>query len=210
MFIPESLLTFIFAVLLLNISPGPDMIYIVTRTMTQGRWAGFLSSLGIATGAMVHVFSAAIGLSAVLATSALAFSIIKYAGAAYLIWLGIRALMSGGSNVQASAKGAAPLSKRRMFIQGALVDILNPKVAIFFLAFLPQFVDPAAGGLFGQFMSLGMIVVVIGLLCEASVILTADLVSRRLRGSSVFTAWMNRVSGVVLIGLGLRLAHQER
>lgn len=210
MFLPDSFLTFLAAVLLLNLSPGPDMIYIVTRTMTQGRVAGFMSSLGICTGAMVHVFAAAIGLSAILATSALAFSIIKYAGAAYLIWLGLRALMSNGTRYQTSGADAGEMSKKRMFIQGALVDILNPKVAIFFLAFLPQFVDPVSGSLFWQFISLGSIVVVIGLICEASVILTADLVSKRLRGSSTFSRWIDWVSGVVLIGLGLRLAQQDR
>jgi len=210
MFIPQDILTFLFAAILLNLSPGPDMVYILTRTVSQGRLAGFLSSLGICTGAMVHVFAAAIGISAILATSALAFSIIKYVGAAYLIWLGVRALMSGGKSLQPGSGGTKRLSNRRIFLQGALIDILNPKVAIFFLAFLPQFADPSRGSIFWQLIILGSVVVGIALIIEGLLVLTTGLISERLQGSTVFSKWIDRVSGVVLIGLGLRLAQQER
>jgi RhtB (resistance to homoserine/threonine) family protein len=210
MFVTDGMITFFITAVLLILTPGPDMVYILTRTVSQGRSAGVLSSVGICTGAMVHVLAAAIGLSAILSTSAIAFSIVKYAGAAYLIWLGIRALMSSGTQLQVTNRGECRLSKTKVFFQGVLIDVLNPKVAIFFMAFLPQFVDPARGSVFWQLLGLGSVVVAIALVTECGIVLAAGLISDRIRENRSFSKWMDRVSGVVLIGLGLRLAQQER
>ena len=140
--------------------PGPNLIYIVTRSVDQGRGAGVASALGVETATLVHIAAAAAGLSAALASSAAAFTVVKYAGAAYLVFLALRAFRARGDERQA---GRAPAAGRRVFAQGVITNILNPKVALFFLAFLPQFVDPSAGAAWTQVIVLGGLLAAIGL-----------------------------------------------
>jgi RhtB (resistance to homoserine/threonine) family protein len=206
----EQFLVFFAAAVLLNVSPGADHVFILTRTVAQGRLAGFLSSWGVCTGAMIHVLAAALGISAILAASATAFTVVKLAGAAYLIWLGIRSLRSKGLAF-APASGAAPrASGWTIYRQGVIVDLLNPKVAIFFMAFLPQFVDPALGHTAGQMIALGAVVIVVGLVWETFLIFGAGALSQRLRTQPALARWVNRVSGVTFIGLGIKLAVERR
>lgn len=209
MFGVDSFLTFIVAAVVLTVSPGPDSVYIVSRTVAQGRLIGFLSFWGIYCGAATHVLAAAFGLTAILATSALAFSIVKYVGAAYLIWLGIQALRSKGMSLVFDGP-VSITSPWKVFGQGILVNLLNPKMALFFMSFLPQFVDPSRGGVFLQIVLLGLTTVAVGIIWDAFLVMSADRIAARLRGSRRFTRWMDRVLGSVFVGLGLRLAMQER
>jgi threonine/homoserine/homoserine lactone efflux protein len=206
----EQFLVFFAAAVLLNVSPGADHVFILTRTVAQGRLAGFLSSWGVCTGAMIHVLAAAFGISAILAASATAFTVVKLAGAAYLIWLGIRSLRAKGLAFAPAPGAAAPTRGWTIYRQGVVVDLLNPKVAIFFMAFLPQFVDPALGHAAGQMIALGAVVIVVGLVWEAFLIFGAGALTQRLRTQPALARWINRVSGATFIGLGLKLAVERR
>lgn len=211
---------FLIAALLLNISPGPDLAYITAQTAIHGRKIGVFSSLGVCSGAFVHVVAAALGLSAILATSALAFSVVKWVGFAYLVWLGIGALRSSfakhGPDDAASEISAAerfPIRTMTAFQawrQGAMIDLLNPKVAIFFMAFLPQFVDPAVGDGAVQFLVLGTLVNVIGFCVETVVVFSIGFAATRLRGNGLLAIWLQRSLGGMFIALGVRLALTER
>lgn len=205
----HELLIFLGASILLDISPGPDTLYVLTRTVAQGRRAGILSSIGVCSGALVHVSAAALGLSVVLATSATAFMAVKYAGAAYLIYLGIRSLRA--RQALTIEKDARPTraSGWKVFRDGVVIDVLNPKPALFFMAFLPQFVHPAAGHATLQFFALGLIVIAIALAWETLLVLFAHGISRRLSGNRTVSRWMNRIVGTVFIGLGIRLALEK-
>jgi threonine/homoserine/homoserine lactone efflux protein len=178
--------------------PGPNMIYLVAASVSDGRRAGLLSALGIETGTLVHTVAAAVGLSALLASSATAFSIVKYAGAAYLIYLGVRALLARGE-----AHAAAPPSAgRHVYRQALLTQLLNPKVAVFFLAFLPQFVDPDRPAA-TQILALGAVLVVIGLVIGAATALAAGEIAQRLRGRrAVGRPWGRWTGGVLYIAVG--------
>ena len=199
--------TFFFtAALMINISPGPDLLYILSKTIAGGRKVGVASSLGVCTGALVHVCAAALGLSAILATSAIAFSVVKYIGAAYLIYLGIRAFMTQGTTfdtVEATKQKTTPW---QAFKQGTLVDILNPKVAVFFLAFLPQFVRPELGHTTTQIIFLGGLVIAVAVVVEFVFVMAAARTTRFFRKNRMASIWLDRLLGSVLIGLGLRLA----
>jgi RhtB (resistance to homoserine/threonine) family protein len=201
----HDLLIFLGASILLDISPGPDTLYVLTRTVAQGRRAGLLSSIGVCSGALVHVSAAALGLSVVLATSAVAFMAVKYAGAAYLIYLGIRTLRA---REPLTVEKARPVraSGWKVFRDGVVIDVLNPKPALFFMAFLPQFVNPAAGHATLQFFALGLIVIGIALIWEFLLVVFAHGVTRRLSGNRAVSRWLNRAVGTVFIGLGIRLA----
>ncbi len=202
-------LLFLSAAVAINISPGPDMLYMLSKTISQGRKIGIASSLGVCSGALVHVFAAAFGLSAILATSAAAFAVVKYVGAAYLIYLGVQALRSKGVSfdIPVSKQGHATFWKA--FRQGALIDILNPKVAIFFMAFLPQFVRPELGHPSMQILLLGMIVILVAVCVEAFIVLTAAKTTNCFRRNRRMATLLDRISGSVLIGLGIRLALVE-
>jgi len=202
-------LLFLSAAIAINISPGPDLIYILSKTIAQGRKIGIASSLGVCSGALVHVFAAALGLSAILATSAIAFSAVKYIGAAYLIYLGIQALRSKGSTFDMPVENGVTITAWKAFSQGALVDILNPKVAIFFMAFLPQFVRPELGHTSVQIMILGFIVILVAIVVESFIVLTAAQTTNFFRKNRHFSVWLDRILGSVLISLGLRLAFTE-
>jgi len=197
---------FFSAALAINVSPGPDLIYILSKTIAGGRKVGIASSLGVCSGAMVHVFAAALGLSAILATSAVAFSVVKYAGAAYLIYLGLRALRSKGSTFDKLDTTTQKTTPWQAFKQGALVDILNPKVAIFFMAFLPQFVRSELGHTSVQIIILGSLVILVAIVVECIIVLAAAQTTDFFRKNRKFSIWLDRILGSVLIGLGIRLA----
>jgi threonine/homoserine/homoserine lactone efflux protein len=180
--------------------PGPAVIYIVSRSLAEGRTAGIVSALGIQGGGLVHVTAATIGVSALLASSAVAFSVVKYAGAAYLIVIGIRKLVGGEEDEQ---DVAAPVGRKQLFWQGVVVNSLNPKTALFFLAFLPQFVDPDRGAVAPQVLALGVLFLALATLSDSTYALVAGSVRGRLVGRRRGLA---RLSGCSYVGLGLLAA----
>jgi threonine/homoserine/homoserine lactone efflux protein len=204
----HSLLVFIGAGLLLNITPGPDVLYIVGRSIGQGRIAGLVSALGISTGCLFHVASAALGLSALMIALPLAYDVVRYAGAAYLVWLGLHAIVRRASPLQVQRVNRDSLG--RIFRQGVLTNMLNPKVALFFLAFLPQFTDPARGPVSLQIALLGLIFIVNGTVVCAVYALAASWLSEWLTSRFAVTNWLNRAMGALFIGLGVRLALETR
>lgn len=204
----NTLLAFIGAGLLLNLTPGPDVLYIVGRSLGQGRVAGIVSALGISTGCFVHIAAATLGLSALVVALPMAYDAVRYAGAAYLVWLGVRALRRNTGRLDVRAADGASLW--RIFREGAVTNVLNPKVAVFFLAFLPQFTDPARGPLGPQFLGLGLIFVANGLVVCLLYALAASAAGAWLRGRYDVSTWLNRAMGGMFIALGLRLALGER
>jgi threonine/homoserine/homoserine lactone efflux protein len=200
----STIAVFAAATLALLIVPGPSVIYVVTRSMDGGRTAGIVSVLGIHTGSLIHVGAAALGLSALLMTSALAFNTVKYAGAAYLIFLGIRRLASSRPSEGRVEMGSASLLK--VFGQGVLVNALNPKTALFFFAFLPQFVDPSNGVVALQVLLLGCLFIGLGLLSDGAYAMMAATFGSLLRASTIYRRAERFVTGGVLVGLGLTAA----
>jgi threonine/homoserine/homoserine lactone efflux protein len=203
--IPPAFGVFLAAALILAVTPGPAVLYIVARTVSQGRWAGAVSCLGIASGTFVHVLAAALGLSAILASSALAFGLVKYAGAAYLVWLGVRRL-TGHERGALDAATIEPRSLRRVFLDGVVVNVLNPKTALFFLAFLPQFVDPMAGPVVAQLVTLGITFAAVALSTDLAWSLVAGSVGGGLKARAGLARSERYVSGSVYLGLGLATA----
>jgi len=204
MFDPGRLGLFLAAATILLLTPGPAVLYIVARSVHQGRLAGLVSVAGIAVGTLVHVLAAALGLSALLASSAVAFSMLRYAGAAYLIYLGLRQLLRRES-VDAP-QDAPPDPLRRIFVNGIFVNVLNPKTALFFLAFLPQFVDVSRGSVTLQLLVLGLIFAVMGMASDGMYALLAGTARGWLKGSRGFLRVQRYVSGSVYVGLGLAAA----
>jgi len=203
-------LVFLAAALALNLSPGPDLLYVLSRTVAQGTRVGLASAAGVSTGALVHVAAAAFGLSAILAASATAFAVVKYVGAAYLVYLGIQALRSRGTTFEASVRQTGSITPGQAFRQGVLVDVLNPKVAIFFMAFLPQFVRPGHGSTPLQLLELGMLVVTLALMVDTSFVCLAARTSRYFRRHPRASLWLDRLLGSIFLGLGLRLALSDQ
>lgn len=196
---------FVVATLALLLVPGPSVLYIVARSVDGGRVAGLVSVLGVQAGALVHITFAAVGLSAVLASSAAAFSVVKWAGAAYLIWLGLRRLFSRSDDEETFA--VEPEGLPRIFSQGVIVNVLNPKTALFFLAFLPQFVDPARGPVWAQVMLLGLAFVALALLTDGTYALLAGTAAGWLRRRGAGLGRAGRyVSGGVYLALGAATA----
>jgi len=204
----HELWLFIISGLLLNVTPGPDTAYIVGRSVQLGRRGGVAAALGICTGCLVHVLAAAIGLSALLAASSAAFTAVKWIGAAYLCYMGVKMLLSrpqaAVDDTAATTSGA--MSLRRVFGQGALTNILNPKVALFFLAFLPQFVDVDSPHKALAFLLLGLIFIFNGTLWCLGVAAFAARAAGRIRSSTQVVAWINRGLGGLLVYLGVRVA----
>jgi threonine/homoserine/homoserine lactone efflux protein len=197
----SSLGMFVAASLALLVVPGPAVLYIVGRSLNHGRRAGFLSVLGICTGTLFHVVAAALGLTAVLRASPIAFSAIRYAGAAYLVWLGVQALRSGESIGSPSApRHHAPM---QIFRQGVLVNVLNPKTALFFLAFLPQFVDPARGAVGSQVLFLGGLFVLLSLISDSAYAFLAGTFGQYVQGHSRFWRAQRYVTSGIFVALGL-------
>ena len=192
------------AAIVLLVIPGPAVLYIVARSVDQGRKAGLASCCGITTGGLAHVLAATFGLSALLVSSALAYSVVKYAGAAYLVYLGIKKLRE--HPIAAEGAKVQPASWRRVYVQGVLVQVLNPKAALFFFAFLPQFVNPTRGPVTLQFLALGMIFIVMGFISDSLWALTAGSAAGWLQRNRAFLRNQKYVSGTVYIGLGLATA----
>jgi threonine/homoserine/homoserine lactone efflux protein len=206
MFGIHDLPLFILSGLLLNIMPGPDSLLIMTRSANQGWRAGVAATAGIGAGVLVHVFAAALGLSAILTTSATAFMVVKYIGAAYILYMAIGLLRAKRREEAVNMVAVPALPYPKIFAQGFLTNVLNPKVAIFFLAFVPQFIDAAAPGKALAFIILGCIFNFNGMLwCTALALFTA-FASARLKVNPDVSLWLNRVTGGLFIWLGIKLA----
>ena len=201
----RDLLLFVTAAAILLITPGPAVFYIVARSIEQGRRAGLVSACGMATGALMQILAAVLGLSAVLASSAIAYSLVKYAGAAYLVYLGVRRFMDR-DGADAAQVDAAALSLRRVYAQAVVVEALNPKSAIFFLAFLPQFVNPARGSVTVQLLALGLIFIAMGLISDSLYAITTGSAAGTLRRSRTYLRAQRYVSGTVYMALGVTTA----
>ncbi|MGV9309940.1 MULTISPECIES: LysE family translocator [unclassified Nonomuraea] len=199
-----TLALFCLATMALLLVPGPAVVFIVTRSVAQGRVTGLISVLGIHTGSIVHVAAAAFGISAVLAASATAFTVVKWLGVAYLVWLGVRKLMTRSDNGETATLSSH--SRSRVFWEGFVVNVLNPKTAIFFLAFLPQFVKPEAGPVATQIVLLGVVWMALGMLSDGAYALLASALSGRLRHSARARRRLDVSSGVVYLGLGAAAA----
>ena len=208
MLVETSFVLFLTASLVVIVAPGPDNILVLTRGVAQGRGAALVSAAGASLGLVVHSVLAAVGLSALLAQSVVAFSVVKYVGAAYLIYLGVRALLDRGSF--ALPRGEGPMGLGKVFMQAVASDVLNPKIAVFFLAYLPQFADPATGGTALQLLALGLIFALLTLAIFGALALFSGSIGSWLGTRPGFAGWLGWLTGGVLIGLGLRLALQDR
>lgn len=203
---------FILSGLLLNITPGPDTAYILGRSIQSGWRGGAAAALGISTGCLVHVFGAAIGLSALLMASSSAFALLKLAGAAYLLFIGIQMLLSRRQPLADVGTTGGEMSLRKVFWQGALTNALNPKVALFFLAFLPQFIEAGAPGQATALLALGTLFNIGGTAVNLVVALAASGVAAGLArgGSGRLGPWLQRLAGAMFVGLGVKLALSSR
>jgi len=216
MFGIENYLGFILAAILLNLTPGTDSIYIITRSVSQGQTAGFHSVLGITSGILVHTLLASLGLSVLLASSPMAFMIVKYIGAAYLCYLGLKMLLSKNSNSIASslASDQSVANKHgkegwQTYKQGVLTNVFNPKVALFFLAFLPQFIDSSYAYGMLSFLMLGITFAITGFIWFSCLSLLSSCFSKSLREKPSVETVLNKVSGVVFFGLGIKLLTEK-
>lgn len=213
---PDTLATYTAAAVALVLVPGPAQALILTRSLERGAAAGVVTALGLDLATMVHSLAAALGLSAILATSAAAFTVVKLVGAAYLIWLGLRMLRAHSRGreptgaTEAKNRGAAPPRVSRLLGDGFLTGLLNPKVALFFLAFLPQFVHPERGHVVSQFLLLGGILALLDLLWATVLSAVVARARRRFAGPGRFAAWRDRLAGGVLVALGVKLALTRR
>jgi len=196
---------FIVAGLILNITPGPDLLFIISRSAVQGKKAGVIAALGIGAGCVVHVLAAAFGLSVILTSSSLLFTVVKYIGAAYLFYLGIRTLLSlKQKELQVQKSAALPLAV--IFRQAVLINVLNPKVALFFLALLPQFVSPAAEYPAGVFLFLGLIFNINGTIVNILFALSASTISEKVQATVFVQRLLKTLAGVLFLAFGIRLA----
>ncbi len=209
MFNIENFYLFLTVSILINLSPGPDMIYTAARSLSQGTKAGIFSAVGIFTGCLFHITAAAFGLSKIIEESVFLFSIIKYAGAAYLIYLGIRSLLSKGKT-KAGIASLPAMTNRKIFLQGMLTNILNPKVAIFFLSFLPQFINPQSIHLKEQIAFLGLWFDVQGTLILIMLATLTGAFRNLLQKNTAFWNWQEKITGLVLFGLGARMLFTKK
>jgi RhtB (resistance to homoserine/threonine) family protein len=206
---------FLVAVFLLNVTPGPDTAYIVGRSVAQGRGAGIVSALGISAGCVVHTLACAFGLTAILAASATAFTVVKIAGAIYLIYLGVRLIFtkhdaaSDVATAKARAKGA-PKSLRQLFTQGFVTNVLNPKVVLFFVSFFPQFVAADSQHKTLAFLTLGLVFIAMSTVWNSFVAWIAGSVTERFSGKPGVKKWLDRGVGGAFVGLGIKLATSHR
>jgi RhtB (resistance to homoserine/threonine) family protein len=197
---------FLSAALALNLSPGPDLFYVLSRTLGHGRRVGLAAVAGVCSGALVHVLAAALGLSLLLATAPTLFALLTYVGAAYLVWLGVSMWRSAGAAFLPKAATQQGVSAGQAFWQGVLVDVLNPKVVVFFMAFLPQFVREGHGSATAQLLLLGTLVVLGAFVVETLAVLGADQLAAWLRSNTAVTLWLERILGGIMVLLGLTLA----
>jgi threonine/homoserine/homoserine lactone efflux protein len=203
----SSVALFCLASVALAVVPGPAVTYIVTHSIDKGRRAGFVSALGIATGGLVHVVAATVGLSALVASSATAFTTVKLIGAVYLVAVGVRRILSREEDGEIQS---VPAPHRELYVQGVVVNVLNPKTALFFLAFLPQFVDPGRGAIWPQVAFLGILFALIAFASDVSYALLADLLAGRLRRSSRGERLRRWLTGGIFIALGVTAATAHR
>ncbi|CAB3768668.1 LysE family translocator [Paraburkholderia solisilvae] len=206
---------FLAAVFLLNVTPGPDTAYIVGRSVAQGRAAGLMSALGISAGCCVHSLACAFGLTALLAASATAFTVIKFVGAMYLIYLGVRLVFAkpaadAPEHAGAQRTAVAPKSMRQLFLQGFWTNVLNPKVVLFFVSFFPQFVSTGSDHKALAFLVLGVVFVLMSTAWNSFVAWVAGSVTRRFSGKPAIRKWLDRVVGSAFVGLGVKLATASR
>lgn len=207
---------FVAAVFLLNVTPGPDTAYIVGRSVAQGRGAGLLSALGISAGCCVHTLACAFGLTALIAASSAAFTVIKFVGAIYLIYLGIRLVVAsrakttGADSARQARAPAAPKPLMQLFVQGFWTNVLNPKVILFFVSFFPQFVAGESDYKTLAFLSLGGVFIAMSTVWNSFVAWIAGSVTERIGGKPAVRKWLDRVVGSAFVGLGLKLATAQR
>ncbi|NLP61128.1 LysE family translocator [Paraburkholderia sacchari] len=205
---------FLVAVFLLNVTPGPDTAYIVGRSVAQGRSAGLVSALGISAGCCVHALACAFGLTALLAASATAFTVIKLVGACYLVYLGVRLIFAKqsapASATESAPRAAAPRPLRQLFLSGFWTNVLNPKVVLFFVSFFPQFVSVTSPHKVLAFLALGVVFVVMSTIWNSFVAWIAGSVTQRFSGKPGIKKWLDRTVGSAFVGLGLRLATATR
>jgi len=204
----DSLLVFFSASVLLALSPGPDNIFVLTQSAMRGAFAGFIITLGLCTGLLVHTSAVAFGVAAIFKTSALAFNVLKYIGAGYLLYMAWKAFRASPSVIDSANNIERSLSV--LYRRGIIMNITNPKVSVFFLAFLPQFADPARGVLILQMFLLGLVFIIAALLVFGMVCILAGTIGERLRRSPRTQNIINRIAGLVLVGLALKLATSER
>jgi RhtB (resistance to homoserine/threonine) family protein len=201
---------FCVAVFLLNVTPGPDTAYIVGRSVAQGRSAGLVSALGISAGCCVHALACAFGLTALLAASATAFTVVKFVGAIYLVYLGTRLIFAKSApaeaGVEAAPRAAAPRPLRQLFLQGFWTNVLNPKVVLFFVSFFPQFVGTDSPHKVLAFLTLGVVFVLMSTVWNSFVAWIAGSVTRRFSGKPGVKKWLDRTVGTAFVGLGVKLA----
>jgi threonine/homoserine/homoserine lactone efflux protein len=207
--VTDSLALYVVASLALILTPGQDMMYVMSRALAQGRLAGLYSAIGVIIGILVHTVLAALGVGAILAASEGLFLALKLAGAAYLVYLGVKLLLTREGAVLA-AGGARRFSAASLVWQGVLSNVSNPKIVVFFFAFLPQFVDPKSANPTADLIFLGVLYAAMGLVVKAGVGLAAGSLSERMLKKPHVMVWINRASGAVLVGLGLRLAGSQR
>jgi len=203
-------LVFITAAIILNISPGPDMLYLVSKTISFGKRSGFATALGLGTGAIIHTLFVSLGISVIISQSIVVFTIIKYLGAIYLLYLGFQSLTSGNIEHKDFDGKIKRESFFKSYIQAVIIDITNPKVAIFFIAFLPQFYRQNETSQFVQFMTLGFIIVLIGLIIESLIVLLSDKISQQLKEKEFIAKAFDKIFGGILIGLGLKLVFEKK
>ncbi len=200
---------FLSAAFALNIAPGPDLLFIFSKTISGGRKVGIAASLGVCSGAVFHVVIAAVGLSAILVTSAIAFTVVKIIGVVYLLYLAYQAFNSSGVTFKVNDNQATisrSESAWKAFKQGVLIDIFNPKVAIFFMAFLPQFLREGHGSNASQLLLLGLIVILVAVVVEISFVFFASKISHKFRENKQYSVWLDRVVGTIFVALGVKLA----
>ena len=205
----ENFMVFLGAGILLNLYPGPDTLYIVGRSISQGRVAGILAVLGISTGAVFHTMVGAFGFSAFLATSAHAFLLIKYLGAAYLLFQGLKIIFGKGKNQMPTPGSDQPFKYFQVYRQGAITNILNPKVALFFLAFIPQFIAVTSPNKTLSFICLGLVFITTGTTWCLIVAVFSAFISKKLRSNPMISKWLLKINGILYVYLGVRLAMSE-
>lgn len=212
----HHLLLFVLAGWLLNLTPGPDVLYIVSHALRSGVRAGVVAGLGITAGCFVHIAAASVGVGALLATSATAFTVLKWLGAGYLVWMGLRMLLARASDAslvpdaELMPSGPATQSLKRVFVGGFWTNVLNPKVAIFFLAFVPQFIAPGTDNKALAFVLLGVLFNLNAIPVNLGWALAAAWMARRLGAVQRGLHWLDRVAGAMFIGFGLKLAFSDR
>ena len=209
MFSIENFYLFLGVSILINLSPGPDMIYTAARSLSQGTRAGIFSALGVFSGCLFHIAAATFGLSKIIEESVLLFSIIKYTGAAYLVFLGLQALL-GKPKTSTEITSLPPMSNKKVFFQGMLTNILNPKVAIFFLSFLPQFIDPQSPYIKEQIAFLGLWFDVQGTMVLLLVATITGVFRNFLQKNPAFWSWQGKITGLILLGLGVKMLFTKK